>query len=481
MTYVGTVVAVPSYRVFVSCLVMPRLVPQAGGAGARGAERPVSGVAISPILRNRDFDLYWAGVILSQIGTRGTLAANLYQVYELTGSLAQTGLVGASQAVALIVLSPLGGAYADRLDRRRLLQWSQGTAMVVAAALAVLSLAGRISTWEVLGSVVLTTAAATFDQPARNALIPAMVPDRQLPQAFALLNPSRELAVLLGPALSGLLIAASGPGLMYVVDAATYALLVVVLGLVRVSVLPGAPRHESVWRQIGEGFGFVRRRRIVWMMMSLDLSATLFSSYRVVLPALALARLHIGARGYGLLSSTPSAGALLATYTVFRVVGGSRRLGRVLLVSTVAYGLSAILLARAGAVPLAVVALLLLGACDAMATTIRQAAVQLETPHDLRGRVSAIYQMTSKGGPALGDTLMGSAAGALGPGVALVVGGVLTIAYVGAFLGGDNPVRRYTGARAEPDPADVAPASDGASDGDFGGVVDRGEDGLRAV
>lgn len=406
-------------------------------------------MAISPVLKNRDFDLYWAGVILSQIGTRGTLAANLYQVYRLSGSLAQTGLVGASQAVALLVLSPIGGAYADRLDRRRLLQWSQGLAMVVAAALAALSLSGSVTAAEVLVSVVLTTAAATFDQPARQALIPAMVPRRQLAQAFALINPSRELAVLLGPALSGILIAISGPGLMYAVDAATYAVLVVVLGLLRVAHLPGAPRDEPVWRQIADGFVFVRGRRIVWMMMSLDLSATLFSSYRVVLPALALSRLHIGAAGYGLLSSTPSAGALLATYAVFRVVGRSRRLGMVLLCSTVAYGLSAILLARAGVVPVAVLALLLLGACDAMATTIRQAAVQLETPHDLRGRVSSIYQMASRGGPAMGDALMGSAAGAMGPGVSLVVGGALTIAYVGLFLGRDNPVRRYAGARAE--------------------------------
>ena len=405
-------------------------------------------MAISPILKNRDFDLYWTGVVLSQVGSRGTLAANLYQVYELTGSLAETGLVGAAQAIALLVLSPLGGVYADRLDRRRLLQWSQGSAMVVAALLAALSLAGTISTWEVLVSVVLTTAAATFDQPARQALIPALVPAHQLPQAFALLNPSRELAVLIGPALSGLLIAANGAGLMYVVDAVTYALLVVVLGLIRTTHLPSAPRHESVWRQIADGFVFVRRRRIVWMMMSLDLSATLFSSYRVVLPALALTRLGIGAKGYGLLSSMPSAGALLATYTVFRVVGRSQSLGRVLLLSTVAYGLSAILLARASVVPLAVLALLLLGAFDAMATTIRQAAVQLETPHDLRGRISGTYQMASKGGPALGDTLMGWGAAALGPGVSLVVGGALTIAYVGAFLGRDNPVRRYRGAES---------------------------------
>ncbi|MET0448677.1 MAG: MFS transporter [Aeromicrobium sp.] len=400
---------------------------------------------IAPILRNRDFDLYWGGVVLSQVGTRGTLAANLYQVYALSGSLATTGLVGAAQAVALLVLSPLGGAYADRLDRRRLLQWTQGAAMVVATVLAVVSLSGQVAAWQVLASVVLTTAAATFDQPARTALIPALVPADQLPQAFALLNPSRELAVLLGPAVAGLLIAAKGPGLMYAVDAATYLLLVVGLGCIRVARLPGTPRHETVWRQIVDGFVFVRRRQIVWMMMLLDLCATLFSSYRVVLPALALHRWGIGPQGYGLLSSMPSVGALVATYVVFRVVGRSDRLGRVLLCSTAAYGLSAVFLARAGTVPLAVIALLLLGACDAMATTIRHAAVQLETPHELRGRVSAVYQMASRGGPALGDTAMGSAAGALGPGVALVLGGVLTCGVAVGFLGRGNTVRRYRG------------------------------------
>src|SRR5689334_2450365 len=131
---------------------------------------------VSPALRHRDFNLYWFGVVVSQIGTRGTVAANLYQVYRLTGSTALTGLVGLAQAVALLVLSPFGGAYADRLDRRRLLQAAQLLAMVVAAALAALTEAGVATTADVLLCVLLTTAAATFDQPARQALIPAMIP-----------------------------------------------------------------------------------------------------------------------------------------------------------------------------------------------------------------------------------------------------------------------------------------------------------------
>ena len=304
-------------------------------------------MGVAAVLKNRDFDLYWAGVVFSQIGTRGTVAANLYHVYQLTGSVTQTGLVGAAQAVALLVLSPLGGVLADRWDRRRLLQASQAVAMVVAAALAALTLTGHIVAWQVLVSVVLTTAAATFDQPARQALIPALVPRTQLPQAFALLNPSREVAVLLGPALAGIFIGIAGPGLMYAVDAATYLVLVVILQMLRVAKLEGAGTHISVWRQIVEGAQFVKGRNIIWMLMSLDLSATLFGAYRVVLPALCATVFHVGPQGYGVLSAAPSAGALLATYTVFRVVDRTERLGRVLLVSTVCYGLANVFLAQA--------------------------------------------------------------------------------------------------------------------------------------
>lgn len=417
---------------------------------------------VAEVLRNRDFDLYWVGVVFSQIGTRGTVAANLYHVYHLTGSVAQTGLVGAAQAVALLLLSPLGGVLADRWDRRRLLQSAQAVAMAVAAVLAVLTLSGRVQPWQVIASVVLTTAAATFDQPARQALIPALVPRNQLPQAFALINPSREIAVLLGPALAGVLIGLGGPGLMYAVDAATYLVLVVTLQLLRVDGVGGAGRQDPIWRQLVEGASFVRHRRIIWMLMTLDLSATLFGAYRVVLPALCATVFAVGPQGYGLLSAAPSAGALLATYLIFRVVDRANRIGRVLLVSTVCYGLSNVVLAQAHLFAIAVLAGGVIGAFDAMATTIRHAAVQLETPDDLRGRVSSIYQMSSRGGPALGDTLVGALAGILGPVTALTLGGLVTAAYASAFFVRPNPVRSYRGVGVdEPGDAVRAPGPSG--------------------
>jgi hypothetical protein len=284
-----------------------------------------------------------------------------------------------------------------------------------------------------------------------------MIPREELPQAFALLNPSRELAVLIGPALAGAFIAVQGPGLMYAFDAGTYFVLVVVLGIMRTP--PLVPEHPgaSVWANIARGASFVRRRPLILLLMSLDLSATLFGAYRVVLPALALSVFHAGPVGYGFLSAAPSAGALLATYVVFRVVGRSERLGRVLLLSTIGYGIGVLVLAQGRLLALALLGGVVLGAFDAMATTIRQAAVQLETPDALRGRVSSIYQMASRGGPALGDLSIGWIAGALGPIGALTVGGLVPIAYAGFHLARPGRVRGYTGTEPEEPPLVVPP------------------------
>lgn len=397
------------------------------------------------VLHHRDFNLYWAGVVASQIGTRGTVAANFYQVYDLTGSIAYTGLVGAAQAVALLVLSPLGGALADRIDRRRLLQAAQSVALLVAVVLAWLTLTDRALAWHVVLSVVLTTAAATFDQPARQALIPALVPRNQIGQAIALLNPSRELAILIGPLMAGLLITAGGPGLMYAVDAVTYAVLVVILAVLKIPPLALPAERRSVFGSIVEGARYIRRRPLIYTLMGLDLSATVFSAYRVLLPALAVDVLHVGSTGYGVLSSAPSAGALLATYVVYRTVERSERQGRVLLASTAFYGMAAVMLAHSPTLLVAVIAAGLLGAFDAMATTIRHAAVQIDTPDEIRGRVTAFYQMSSRGGPAIGDVVVGGFAGLVGPVVALTVGGLTPILVAASFWLRDNVVRSYTG------------------------------------
>lgn len=395
------------------------------------------------VLRHRDFNLYFAGIVASEIGIRATIAANFFHVYQLTGSTLQVGLVGLFQAIALLVLSPLGGAYADRLDRRRLLQVSQALSMLVTLALAVGTFAGVVTTWHILVSVLLNTAAATFDRPARQALIPSLVPRGELVQAYALVNPSRELAVMLGPALAGALIALAGPGLVYAVDAATYALLVGALALVRIPEVEASAARPTLWASITEGAGFVRRRPIIWQLMSLDLSATLFGAYRVVLPALAIDILDVGPQGYGLLAAAPSAGALIGSALVFKLVKSTNS-GHIVLACTFGYGLAVVGLAQSRVFAVALLAAGVAGVFDALATTIRHAAVQLETPDELRGRVTSIYQMASRGGPALGDLNVGALAGALGPVTALSLGGLVPVVYVTLYFLRRGRVRGYS-------------------------------------
>ena len=418
-------------------------------------------MTVAAVLRHRNFNLYWFGLVASQIGTRATSVANLYQVYALTRSVPITGLVGLAQGIALLLLSPLGGAYADRLDRRRLLQLTQGVSLVVALTLALLTLSGQVRIWQILVCVVLITAASTFDAPARQALIPSLVPRQHLPAAFSLLNPSRELAFLIGPSLAGVLIALNGPALVYLVDAVTYAVLVVVLALLRIHPAGTRLRDTSLWQEILAGAAFVRSRALILQIIGLDLTATLFGAYRVVLPALSLDILEVGPTGYGVLSSAPSAGAVLATWFVLRVVSRSRRLGRVLLLATAGYGVAVVGLAQSPWFGAALATAVLIGAFDAMATSIRHAAVQLETPDQLRGRVSSIYQMASRGGPSLGDVNVGVLAGLLGPVGALTAGGLVPIVYAAAMYLRGARVAGYEGVNATRPPS-TGDLADGA-------------------
>jgi MFS family permease len=397
---------------------------------------------VPALLRNRDFDLYWSGVVLSEIGSRGTFAANLFHIYTLTGSTLQTGLVGLFQAGALVVLSPLGGAYADRLQRRRLLQVTQAFSLLVSLALALLTVAGTIAPWQILVSVLLNTAAETFDRPARQSLIPALVRREDLVNAFALLNPSREVAILVGPALAGLLIAVFGPEAMYLTDVVSYAVMVVVLQFVRVPATAPSATHVSIIANIREGFAWLRHRPLILQLIGLDLSCSLFAAYRALLPALATDVLGVGATGYGVLSAAPSAGALIGSALLLRLVRTTRS-GHIILGATAAYGAAAIVLAQAPAFALAVVGAMGLGLFDAMHTTIRHATVQLEVPDEIRGRVTSTYQIASRGGPALGDLNVGAVAGVIGPVTALTLGGTVPIVTTLAVLFRGRRIREY--------------------------------------
>ena len=212
--------------------------------------------------------------------------------------------------------------------------------------------------------------------------------------------------------------------------------------------VPTGAAAGPVFASIAEGARYVLHRPLITRLMALDLSATVFSAYRVLLPALAADVLLVGPTGYGVLSAAPSAGALLATYTIFQVVKGSRRQGKVLLLATGLYGVSG-RAARPGhhAVARGRARRCCSGAFDAMATTIRHAAVQVDTPDEIRGRVTAFYQMSSRGGPAIGDVVVGAIGGVLGPVMALSLGALGPVLVALGFVARPNVVRGVQGRR----------------------------------
>ncbi len=399
---------------------------------------------VPAVLSEPGFRLYWLGTVFSNVGTRGTVAANLWQVLLLTNSTAQVGLVGLSEAIALLLLAPLGGAVADRMDRRTLLQITQSTSLLASVGLTVATFTRTVQPWHIYLAVIAVSAAQTFEGPARLALIPTLVSRERVVDAFALTNPTRELAVLLGPPLAGILIATIGPGYVYAFDALTYALLVVFLVFIAVAPIAATARRESVWASIFEGFKYVKERRLIWQLMTLDFSATFFGAYRVVLPTIARDILGVGAAGYGLLGAAPAAGAILGSAAVFRLRAFEHR-GWLILGATAGYACGCIVLARSTVFGVTLAAAASIGLFDAMATTLRQVLVQIETPDRLRGRVTAAYQMVSRGGPSLGQAQMGALAAQLGAPLALTLGASVTLAYAAILSLRGRTIRRYKG------------------------------------
>lgn len=398
---------------------------------------------IPPVFRYGGFRLFWLGIAFSAIGTRATAAANLWQIQELTDSTLAVGVVSLLEGVSVIFLGPLGGTLADRVDRRRLLQAAQASSLLSSILLAVLTFTGQVAPLWIYVAGTVVAAAATFDGPARQSLVPAVVPKERVVDAFALLLPAQQLARFAGPALAGILIALWGAGAVYAFDVVTYVGLIVTLAFIGFEKMePRVPQRLSA--AVIEGFQYVRGRPLIWQLIALDVSATFFAAYRVVLPALARDVFGVGAAGYGFLSAAPAVGAIFGSGTVYRLRAMKRK-GVLVLTATISYAVGTLLLGYVPAFAVAVAITGALGYFDAIAQTVRQAVVQLETPDRLRGRVTAVYQMASRGGPALGQAQLGAVAAAIGPSPALAVGGALCLAYALWLSITGTTVRDYEG------------------------------------
>ncbi|MGE5345554.1 MAG: MFS transporter [Acidithiobacillales bacterium] len=415
-------------------------------------------------LRHPDLRRYASGMFVSIVGSQMQNTAIDWHVWVLTGSPLALGAVGLARFVPVVAVSLAGGVAADRYDRRRILLATQSVMLASAAALAILTLTGRVSLAAIYLLTGLTAGANAFDSPARHSFVPRLVPAADLSGALTVLITSFQLAAIGGPALTGVVLArghalAQGAiptgALAGVYGLNALSFLSVIGALLRIHPGRGAPaaesRGESPVVALKEGFRFVFRTPLIVWTMLLDFVATFLSGSMSLLPIFADRILHIGAAGYGWLRAAPAVGAALGS-TALAIRGLPRRQGTVFLAAVAAYGATTALFGVSRSAALTFAALLFVGMSDTVSTVIRQTIRQLATPDALRGRMTSVNMIFFLGGPQLGEMEAGVvaslfASAALGATVAVASGGAATVlvaavaAWCAPFLLGYDVVR----------------------------------------
>lgn len=419
-------------------------------------------------LQHRDFRLLWFGQLVSIIGTQMQNTAVHWQVFELLkdktldvtlfGATSQLGapalglgLLGLTRIVPIAIFALIGGSVADSRDRRKIFLATQIVATVLAFFLAALTLSGGETLFSIYAIIAVMSASVAFGNPARQALIPNLVPREHLPNAVSLGTTAMNVGQVLGPALAGLAIGTLGVGWVYAVNGVSFVGVIIALAVMRYrhNPSPAAPRPGPA--AILEGVRFVRRSPMIWSTMLLDFFATFFSSAQTMLPIVANDILGVGVQGYGVLSTAQAVGSV-TTGVVLSLRRGMGRQGMVLLVSVGAYGLATALFGISTSFALSYVLFALTGAADTVSTVIRNLIRQLTTPDHLRGRMVGVNMLFFLGGPQLGELEAGVVAAVLGVPFAIVSGGVATVVLT-AWVALKYPkLREYDGRAAAYDP-----------------------------
>jgi MFS family permease len=395
-------------------------------------------VDTSSLRESRDLRLLLAGELVTGLGTQATLVALPYQLYVETHSAFLTGLLGAVELVPLMSMALLGGALADRHDRRRMLLVIQAALILGATALAALAFAGSppIALLYVLGGVMAGFGAV--QNVTAGSIIPNLVSVERLRSALALNYGLNTLTQVLGPALGGVLIGLLGLGAAYTIDAVSC---VAILGAVwlmrpqppRVSAAVAAAEPEKVLESIRDGLRFVRGNHALMGSFAIDLVAMTFGMPRALFAVLSVSVYHTGAGGTGLLYASVAAGATVAALTTGWLTG-ARRLGRIVIWAVVAWGVAIALAGVASSLWIAAALLALAGAADSVSAVCRSAINQSVTPDHLRGRMSSVFTMVVTSGPRLGDVESGSVAALAGVRASVISGGVACVAGVALIV-----------------------------------------------
>lgn len=380
-------------------------------------------------LRYTDYRYFLTGRLAGVVGSQMIDVAIGWELYERTHRALALGLVGLVQVVPIILLALPAGHLADRFDRKRIAMATLGLLVICSLALAAISFAVAPVPLVYLTLFGIGVGLA-FHRPAIAALLPQLVPAEHFANAVTWNSVGWQLASVAGPALGGLVIAwRHHAGIVYVLDAALMLVFVFCLSRIRGQQVARV-RKEVTLRSLLGGVRFVWQTKVILAAITLDLFAVLFGGATTLLPVYAKDILHVGAEGFGWLRAAPSIGAVLMAFSLTRRAP-MQRAGRSLLFAVAGFGLAMIVFGLSKSFALSIAMLVLAGGFDMVSVVVRQTLVQLRTPDEMRGRVSAVNSVFIDTSNEMGGFESGASAALLGPVVSVVGGGIITVAVVG--------------------------------------------------
>jgi MFS family permease len=397
---------------------------------------------LSALRASRELRLLVLGNFVSGLGTQASLVALPYQIYIETHSALLTGLLGAAELVPLVTMALIGGALADRMDRRRLLLLDQIALVLTALALCAVTLAGDppIPLLYVLGGLLAGFGA--LQNVTRSAIVPNLVSREEMPAALAVNFGLFQLTMVFGPGLGGLLIAAAGVESAYAVDAFSCLAMVAALRGMSPQLPESITERLSIGASIREGLAFVRRSPALLGSFAIDLSAMTFGMPRALFPVLAVSVYGAGASGTGLLFAAVSAGAAVAALTT-RWLDNARKLGQITIGAVCVWGLAIAAVGLMHSIWPAALLLAVAGAADSVSAVCRSVINQTVTPDEMRGRMSSVFSLVVTSGPRLGDIESGVVASAVSPRFSVLSGGVACVVGAGLVVVAFPALARY--------------------------------------
>jgi len=377
------------------------------------------------VLKHRNFSFYVSARVLGTIAVQMQNVAIGWQVYAMTGSLYDLGLIGLAQFAPFLCLVLLAGHVADVYNRRRIIIACYVAQLLCSLSLFAYTMTGSHIVWPVFAVLMLYGSARAFMMPATQAILIHLVPTESFTKAVALSSSSFQVAVILGPALGGAIYSLSGAHGVYWVVAALQVAAIVLMSCTRMA-SQSAKREPASWHTLFEGLRFVWSQPIVLGAMSLDLFAVLFGGATALLPAFAHDVLHTGPVALGLLRTATGVGAVVTSMALaFRPI--TTRVGRWMFGGVAVFGAGTVVLGTTDSLIVSLIALFLMGAGDMVSVYIRHILVQFATPDAIRGRVSAVNAVFIGASNELGEFESGITAGWFGLIRALVLGGVATL------------------------------------------------------